>query len=106
MRFFKLFTEVGVGLGTILNGYCGTTTASHGTSVKSVCDKWNNAVDTFLYNIEYVAFINITGYGFTDTLFKARGHSHEGRVCGGVGSDESRGLAKVRRTHMVPAVIP
>ena len=54
MRFLKLFAEVGVGLGTFLSGYCGTSPPSPGNSVNSVCETWNGAVDTFLYNIEYV----------------------------------------------------
>ena len=63
MRFLKLLAEVGVGLGTFLNGYCGPSPSSHGISVGTVCETWGHAVDTLLYNIEYVDPFQFTALG-------------------------------------------
>ncbi|EPS95749.1 hypothetical protein FOMPIDRAFT_155421 [Fomitopsis schrenkii] len=64
MRFLKLLAEVGVGLGTFLNGYCpevGPAPTPHGTSINGVCETWGNAVDTFLYNIEPEVLVTKAG---------------------------------------------
>ena len=68
MRFFKLFAEVGASVGIILNGYCGTPTTPRRHILNGVCGTWNNAVDTFLYNIEYVEHLHFILYGITDTI--------------------------------------
>ena len=81
MRFIKLLAEVGVGLGTFLNGYCGPSPSSHGLSVGTVCETWGHAVDTLLYNIEYVDPFPLTALGLMLMVScKTRDPGHEGRV--------------------------